>query len=387
MAVTVISQPLLTPNVISASYPAVFKLSSNIYGTANVTQFRFLAEIVSGADDLGTKFTVVSEDPNIGYIDVANTLRELLHLEPWQEGGAVDDWLTEITSYKRQGDLVRRLFTITIKEQYFLSGVFTENALAPVVIQAARGFSDDANRLWSLDNWYRFNGLSDFMPYSGKMPIVYPIRTDAVGWSAGSPYMNIVVKTYPGGGVIGSWWFDRTTADVLGVVYVRCYYVGITDQADRKYITIESFISTVNGSGGVLQETVQLDNNVTDCEDGETVLMFRDRFFQWSFMSFTQKHFTTTNTQPQRAEAPTGRYRYNVDASDNLLLNTDWVPEGWNPLFRDLIQTEECYLVNADATLEEVTIVPNSFRYQTSRNDGLIQYSISVRKSIDNFNA
>lgn len=114
--------------------------------------------------------------------------------------------------------------------------------------------------------------------------------------------------------------------------------------------------------------------------------MFQDRFFQWAFMSFTKKSYVTMNAQPQRTESPNGRYRYNVDTSDVILLNTDFVPEGWNPLFRDIIATEKAYLVASDGSLEEVTTVPNSFRFQTSRNDNLIQYSISVRKSVDNFN-
>jgi hypothetical protein len=48
MAVTVASNPPVSPNVISASYPAIIELTSTVYGTANITQFRYVAEISAG---------------------------------------------------------------------------------------------------------------------------------------------------------------------------------------------------------------------------------------------------------------------------------------------------------------------------------------------------
>lgn len=384
MAVTIVSHPPYSPTLISASHPAVFKLSSNIYGTANVTQFRFLAEIVGGLIPLGTKYTVVSEDPNIGYIDIANTMREILLLS--EESTTAGEELTKLTVPKRQKNLVRYNYFITIKEQYYLSGVFTENALSSVTIAASRGFSDDADYDWIYDNWYRYNGLANFLPYSGKSKLVYPIRTDAAGWNPAANYMNVQVWRYPGAVQIGDFWFDRTLLDYRGVVYVPIYYVGETDTDTFTHIRINSEISVINGSGEVLQEWLQIDRNVTTCVDEETILMFKDRFFNWSFMSFTKKFRTTINTQPQQAEGVDGRFRYNVDSSDTILLNTDWCEEIWNDLFRDLIGTDACFLVDgATGDLEKVTIVQNSFRIKTGRNDGLIQYSIQIRKALDNF--
>jgi hypothetical protein len=109
-------------------------------------------------------------------------------------------------------------------------------------------------------------------------------------------------------------------------------------------------------------------------------------------MSFSKKSRVQVNTTNQLAEAPTGsypdsgRYRYNVEASETLTLNTDWMNDNQNELLKDLIATPRAYLVSpTDGSLEQVTVVPNSLQLQTSRNDGVFQYSMSFRKSVDNF--
>lgn len=119
--------------------------------------------------------------------------------------------------------------------------------------------------------------------------------------------------------------------------------------------------------------------------------MFRDRFFQYSFMSFSKIHRVRIDTTADRGELveeadPPGRFKYNLEAADTLILNTDFMSEAQNPLIRDLLQTEEAYLVDPDdGSLDQVVVVPSSLVLKTSRANGMVQYQMSFRKSVDNF--
>jgi len=390
MAVTVITNPSISPNVISASYPAILEMTSNIYGTANVTQFRYVAE-VAYLSALGTKYTVPT-DPTAsnGTFDVSELFKIVLKLSRYQWATTTD--ITKITWPIQQAEYPNVTFTVQIKEQYYLSGVFTTNSAALLTFVAGRGWTDRANNIWGIVNWWQYNGLTNFIPYSGASRILYAQRTEDSGFVATgtNPYMNIRRTWKTIAGVtkqVDNWEFDRTAASYSKVVYVALYKSGQSDDAD--YGSVEIQISTRPSIGGAdtVEETLEFYKNLETCVDDEAVVMFRDRFFQWSFMSFSKKQNTTVNTQPQRAESNTGRFRYNVKSSDLLTLNTDWMPDQVNEMFKDLIATEQCYLVATDGSLEQLTVVPNSLRLQTSRNEGLHQYTMQFRKSLDNFKA
>jgi hypothetical protein len=217
-------------------------------------------------------------------------------------------------------------------------------------------------------------------------------RTEDPGFVATgtNPWMNIRLIFYDTAGgtkrrlTIGSterW--PRMTKSFICPLYAS----GHTDDADYSHVVVQVITSPTSGGAETLEETFSIYKNVNTCVDEEAVVMFRDRFFQWSFMSFIKKQNTTVNTRPQQAESIDGRFRYNVKADEVLTLNTDWMPDAVNEMFKDLVATEQCYLLAADGSLEALTVEPNSLRLQTSRNDGLHQYQMSFRKSIDNFRA
>jgi hypothetical protein len=74
------------------------------------------------------------------------------------------------------------------------------------------------------------------------------------------------------------------------------------------------------GGADTVGRNIGIYKNVNTCVDEEAVVMFRDRFFQWSFMSFIKKQNTTVNTRPQQAESIEGRFRYNVKSDEVLTL-------------------------------------------------------------------
>jgi len=392
MAVTVTSNPPVSPNVISASYPAIIEMTSTVYGTANVTQFRYLAEVTASGSAIGSKYTVpVAPSASNGYFDVSELFKLALKLSHIEYAASGDE-ITTITGPWRQLELPNVTFTVQIKEQYYLSGVFTTNAGSLLTFVAGRGWTDSATYIWGYTNWYQYNGLSNFVPYSGLNRILYAQRTADPSWNPTGTHawLKIALTWKTTAGVTmttDNYWFDRTTAGRLFVVYVPLFK-NLTSNA-ANFGSVEINVSTSPSSGGAetLEETLTFEKNVETCVDDEAIVMFRDRFFQWSFMSFTKKQNTTVNTQPQQAESNEGRFRYNIKASETLTLNTDWMVDGVNEMFKDLVASEQCFLMSSDGSLEAVTVVPNSLRLQTSRNEGLHQYQMQFRKSLDNFKA
>lgn len=395
MAVTVVSSPPQYPprsNTISCSHPVIVVVSSSVYGGPGITQHRFVAE-VTGLLNFGTKYTVVYAFPSEGRFDFRDQFKTFLRLNHRDWNNTVD--ITQITSAIQQGNYLFWLFNVQLKEQYYNSGVFTEVTGPALQFYAGRGFTDDPTQLWLYGNWYRFNGLSDFMPYSGRTYQVYPQQLYDTAWPDQStePWVRLVVDAFPGSTNVLDQWMNRGSLGFQGGVYWPMYWPGVTDQDSFTHLRVRVWTSVTN-SGGTLQEDFTIRKNVFNCEDEEILIMFQDRFHAWAFMSFNRKSWTTVNTQAQQAESftprndffPEGRYRYNVEASDTLTLNTDWMREEQNPLVKDLIATEQAFLVsNTDGSLEQVTVVPNSLRLQKSRNEGMIQYQMQFRKSEDNF--
>ena len=396
MAVTVVSSPPVSPFVLSASYPAIIEMSSTVYGNPGITQFRYVAE-VTAIIDLGVKRTVPSVATlTTGFFDVRELFKLLLLISPTEWGGTSleTEAITQITAPIQQASFVQFSFQVVIKEQYFNAGVFTTNTGPTLVFMAGRGFTDKTNSEWFYCNFSQLGGdftAGNWMPYSGHALQVIAMKVKDPSWtSAGSkPWFGVLAYSEPGTVLVGEWWFLRDTISYQGAVYVPLRFPGFTDQDDFEELEIFGFISPVANLGPGIEEVedILLTKTVQKCED-EVMVMFRDRFFQWSFMSFSMYNSTTVNTQPQAAEAIEGRFRYNVKSSDVLNLNTDWMDDIQNELMKDLIATEKCFLVDPDdGSLEELTVVPNSLRLQTSKVDKLFQYQMQFRKSLDNFKA
>jgi len=290
--------------------------------------------------------------------------------------------MPQITGALAQAENVIEPYTVVLKEQYYLNGVFTEVTGDTLDFRAARGFSDVTDFIWTYDNWYRFNGLSNFIPYSGRKRITYPVFTEGPQYT--QQYINIQLHPF---NPVQGWfneWFDRTALGYIGIVNIPLYEAGVTDVDGYPGVQID-ISQSATPSGGTAVDTILIEANLEECVDDEVILMYQDRFFQWSYMSFSKKNIVRVDTQDIRMEGVDGRFRYNVESSDTIRLNTDWMEEGQNPLIRDVINTEKCFIVNDDGSIDEVVIDQNSLGIQTSRNDGLIQYSMNVRKSVDNF--
>ena len=121
---------------------------------------------------------------------------------------------------------------------------------------------------------------------------------------------------------------------------------------------------------------------------------YKNRFGQFDFFNFYKRHNETFNTdqrlyQPQLGtwqssvlsynQYQTRAQRYIVDATEVLECNTDYIEQGYNNLFKQLMVADEIYwLYDQDNFLvKPLTIQTNSLQFKTGVNNKLIQYTIT----------
>lgn len=392
MAVTFHSSPPQASQLISASYPLIIIAQTDKYDTANITQHRFRLEVRKGGLVIANLYTVVDDESNKrGTFDFGPIIKPEFIRD--KEDGSGND-VPAITDFAFVGDDYVNCLTY-LYEQYYDTGVFTENAAGSRQFYIQRGYTDDANYDMKFYNWYELTGRENVLQLSGRHPIAYPIKVDDPSWIPQfvNNYTWVVLKKN-GGAVVYQKYWARDPSQELRYDYLQLFIPGVSDAADFQYYTLEVYTnnSTVVYTGGTFEYTFDIYKTVEVCDDEEEILiMFLDRLYQWSFLSFPKKNRVTVATESQRAELPypadePGRFRYNVEGSDVLALNTAWMDETNNDLIRDCVQSERHYLVDSgDGSLEQVVLQQNSVQLRTSRNNNLISYAMSFRKSVNNF--
>jgi hypothetical protein len=65
---------------------------------------------------------------------------------------------------------------------------------------------------------------------------------------------------------------------------------------------------------------------------------------------------------------------YIVDSKQSISVNTDWVDEDYNEIFKQLLVSEEIYWVKSQTDLAPLTIATDSVTFKTGVVDKVIQY-------------
>jgi hypothetical protein len=374
----------------SMSYPFVIIVTASAYGTANVTQHRVRARILYGTTQIVDKYSIVYDETNkLVKFDLSEIWRNQLPIVQTDVTAGAD--ITKITGLQALEEPSQKHLIVEFTEQYYLSGVFTSSATITRTYACLRGYTSPitANNEWRFGNWWQVNGLENFMPFSGKIFQVYPMRAEDTAWSpaATDPYLHI--RLYRNGsGLSASYSAARTDK---GILYFPIYLAGVSDTDTFTHWRVLVGVGPTAGTVSAFYDDFLLYKNIDDCEGENETIMFQDRLNTWAFMHFPMKSRTTVTTQGIAGELiPTadkpGRFKYNVEASDVLALNTGWMQEEQNPLVQDLISTESAWLVDpSDGSLEQVVVIPSSVTLKKRSTDRMIQYGISFRKSVNNF--
>ena len=121
-------------------------------------------------------------------------------------------------------------------------------------------------------------------------------------------------------------------------------------------------------------------------------IKWKNRYGQFDYFNFymvSRTAFSTTNRsyQPQLGswESSTlgynnydsGKLNYIVDSQQSLTVNTNWVSEEYNDLFKQMLVSEEIYWVYDEENndLRPITIATETVQFLTHAVDKLIRYS------------
>ena len=77
------------------------------------------------------------------------------------------------------------------------------------------------------------------------------------------------------------------------------------------------------------------------------------------------------------------RKQFNVAGSDVITFNTDWLPEYMNDPLKELMLTEELYILDEFNNALPALKISDTLSFKTQRYDRLIQYTISLKLSHD----
>lgn len=121
---------------------------------------------------------------------------------------------------------------------------------------------------------------------------------------------------------------------------------------------------------------------------------YKNRFGQFDFFNFYKRHNTQFNTdqrvyQPQLGtwqsstlsynQYQTRQQRYIVDATEVIECNTDFIEQGYNDLFKQMLVADEIYWLYDETNnlVRPLSIQTNSVLFKTHVNNKLIQYAIT----------
>jgi hypothetical protein len=118
-------------------------------------------------------------------------------------------------------------------------------------------------------------------------------------------------------------------------------------------------------------------------------IKWKNRYGQFDWFDFymvNRQSFSTTvrGYQPQLGtwtgtslsynQYDSSNLNYIVDSKQSISVNTDWVPESYNEIFKQLLVSEEIYWVKSQTDLAPLTIATDSVTFKTGVVDKVIQY-------------
>jgi hypothetical protein len=118
-------------------------------------------------------------------------------------------------------------------------------------------------------------------------------------------------------------------------------------------------------------------------------IKWKNRYGQFDWFDFymiNKQSFSTTvrGYQPQIGtwtgatlgynQYDSSNLNYIVDSKQSISVNTDWVPENYNEIFKQLLVSEEIYWVKSQTDLAPLTIATDSVTFKTGVVDKVIQY-------------
>jgi hypothetical protein len=446
MAVTVISAPgqgAFTGSY-SASYPLLITLSSDKVGDPGIDQHKFKLTLQVNAVPIGYKNFVVT----IGIqatSDISDVVREYIQLATTVIHSVVGSrpvpGLNTVGAGQFEGQPVQPPqqveVTVIPGETYYDAGSFVENFAASFDVLCYRGFSDvddgetpPTGMKWQYANFYDQYVQANpntapgtvfrmSWPFSGYSYQCYPANALRLVQLQGVALQFLIFRVYHvyGGGFPVFAYQD--VHDILNLalvqksltIYLPIFFYGSTNRQDFEYVQIRMYASSDGIALTTLLDYAELARGVSVCTrpDVDTTgkaiptkmisLMYKDRFFRWSFFDMPLKSYRSINKTSSLFESQiTGRQDYNTKGIETFRVNSELMPESQNKWIEDLFMSEEIYMIGNTGLETTDWVTPDDptqmirvrvseldWSERTTRNEKLIQYTFNLQKSLDLF--
>ena len=102
--------------------------------------------------------------------------------------------------------------------------------------------------------------------------------------------------------------------------------------------------------------------------------MINKQSFSTSVRGYQPQLGTWTGATLGYNQYDSSNLNYIVDSKQSISVNTDWVPETYNEIFKQLLVSEEIYWVKSTTDLAPLTIATDSVTFKTGVVDKVIQY-------------
>ena len=165
-------------------------------------------------------------------------------------------------------------------------------------------------------------------------------------------------------------------------------------------------ISAYDSGGNRISKAYTININCPNLKGYESIrLCWLNQWGVWDYYTFTKKSVKSISTSGTTYNQLGGtwnesRYRldsykggkksFRVNATERILMNTDFVTEDDNVMFEELINSPEVYLLDGYQTesfsalnqyVTPVRLTTSSFTRKTIGNDKLLQYTFEIEKS------
>lgn len=123
-------------------------------------------------------------------------------------------------------------------------------------------------------------------------------------------------------------------------------------------------------------------------------ILWKNRYGQFDYLNFYKANYKTFGTDQRTYQPQLGSWdatsltynvnqnntqRYIVNTNEQLEVNSDWLQEDFNEIYKQLLVSDEIYwsydMVNN--LVKPLAITTNSVRFKTGVNDKLIQYTVA----------
>ena len=117
---------------------------------------------------------------------------------------------------------------------------------------------------------------------------------------------------------------------------------------------------------------------------------WKNRYGQWDFFNFSMVNRQSFSVNRSLYEPQIGSWggrtlsyenydssniNYLVDTAQAISVNTDWVSEDYNDIFKQLLVSDEIYWLYDEVGIRPITIKTPSITFKTGVNDKVIQYT------------